>query len=56
MLGAESKHIDFTSGGTEANNTALFGEARGRGKLGKHIITTSIEHPSVLETAHQLEK
>ncbi len=56
MLGAESKHIYFTSGGTEANNTALFGEARGRGKLGKHIITTSIEHPSVLETAHQLEK
>ena len=56
MLGAESRHIYFTSGGTEANNTALFGEARGRGKLGKHIITTSIEHPSVLETAHQLEK
>lgn len=56
MLGAESKHIYFTSGGTEANNTALFGEARGRGKLGKRIITTSIEHPSVLETAHQLEK
>ena len=56
MLGVDSKKLYFTSGGTEANNTALFGAAHGRKKLGNHIITTKIEHPSVLETAHQLEK
>lgn len=56
MLGVDSKKLYFTSGGTEANNTALFGAAHGRKRLGNHIITTQIEHPSVLETAHRLEK
>lgn len=55
MLGCDSKHIYFTSGGTEANNTAIFGEAYGRRKLGNHIITTQIEHPSVLEAFKHLE-
>ena len=56
MLGVESKHIYFTSGGTEANNTAIFGEAYGRRKLGNHIITTAVEHPSVMEAFSHLEK
>lgn len=56
MLGVDGKKMYFTSGGTEANNTALFGAARGRKRLGNHIITTQIEHPSVLEAAHILEK
>lgn len=56
MLGIDSKKLFFTSGGTEANNTAIFGAARGRKKLGSHIITTAIEHPSVLEAMHRLEE
>lgn len=56
MLGIDSKKLFFTSGGTEANNTAIFGAARGRKKLGTHIITTSIEHPSVLEPMRKLEE
>lgn len=55
MLGAENRHIYFTSGGTEANNTAILGEAYGRRRLGNHIVTTKIEHPSVLETVKRLE-
>ena len=55
ILTVESKNIYFTSGGTEANNTAILGEAYGRRKLGNHIITTKIEHPSVLETVKRLE-
>lgn len=55
MLGVDSGNIYFTSGGTEANNTAILGEAYGRRRLGHHIITTKIEHPSVLETVKRLE-
>jgi cysteine desulfurase len=61
-LGAQSDEIIFTSGGTEANNLALFGVARSLGglasKLGgrPHIITTKIEHHSVLEPLKVLEK
>lgn len=56
MLGVDSRYIYFTSGGTEANNTAILGEAFGRHKLGNHIITTEIEHLSVLETMQKLDK
>ncbi len=55
-LGVERKNIYFTSGGTEANNTAVFGTAYGHRKLGRQIITTAIEHPSVLECFKKLEE
>src|SRR5258708_1878186 len=49
MIGATAKEIVFTSGGTESDNTALFGF----GKQG-HVITTSAEHPAVLHASAQL--
>lgn len=54
-IGADKKEIIFTSGGTEANNLAVFGAAQSRRRLGKKLITTAIEHPSVLEAAKKLE-
>ncbi len=56
MLGVKDKDIYFTSGGTEANNMAIFGAAYGLSKIGKSLITTQIEHPSVLECFKRLEK
>ncbi|HMJ61091.1 MAG TPA: cysteine desulfurase family protein [Bryobacteraceae bacterium] len=50
FLGASAAEIVFTSGGTEANNLAILGMARGH----KHVVTTPIEHPSVLESIRQL--
>ena len=55
MLGVESKNILFTSGGTEANNLAVFGVAAARHKIGTKIVTSKIEHPSVLEAFRKLE-
>ncbi len=55
ILGADKKNILFTSGGTEANNTAIFGCARALKKRGTRIITSKIEHPSVLESFRALE-
>ncbi|QKG85344.1 cysteine desulfurase [Kroppenstedtia pulmonis] len=55
-LGASPREILFTSGGTEGNNMAILGVARQYRKRGKHIITTQVEHPSVLEPCHQLER
>lgn len=54
-LGAEKSEITFTSGGSEGNNLAIFGAARARRRKGKHIITTAIEHASVLEPMRRLE-
>lgn len=54
-LGIDSKCIYFTSGGTEANNTAVFGTAYSRMRMGKRLITSVIEHPSVLEAFKKLE-
>ncbi|MBQ8301737.1 MAG: cysteine desulfurase [Clostridia bacterium] len=54
-LGVDAKNILFTSGGTEANNTAIFGVANARHKIGKRLITSKIEHPSVLEAFRHLE-
>lgn len=54
-MGAEKKEIVFTSGGTEANNLAILGAAQSRCRLGRKLITTAIEHPSVLEPVKRLE-
>ncbi|MCJ7444622.1 MAG: cysteine desulfurase NifS [Methanotrichaceae archaeon] len=56
LLGAESNEIIFTSGGTESDNLALKGIAYRNRDRGKHIITSAIEHPAVLEVCRELEK
>ena len=55
-LGAQAEEITFTSGGTEANNLALFGAAQARKRLGNKIVTTAAEHDSVLNPCRELEK
>ncbi len=55
-LMVSDNNIYFTSGGTEANNTAILGYAMANRKRGNHLITTKIEHPSVLEPFKHLEK
>ena len=55
-LNCEPDEIYFTSGGSEADNTAIRGIAYQYQKKGNHIITSKIEHPAVLETCKQLEK
>jgi cysteine desulfurase len=54
LLGCGPKEIVFTSGGTESNNLALLGALRPCG--GRHVITTAIEHPAVLNTCAQIER
>ncbi|RHW50438.1 cysteine desulfurase family protein [Lactobacillus bombicola] len=56
VINAADNEIIFTSGGSESNNTAIFGTAYSRQKIGKKIITTKIEHPSVLEPIKKLER
>ena len=55
LLGCPAEQVYFTSGGTEANNLALFGAAKARGKRGHHIVTTAVEHPSVARVIDELE-
>ena len=54
--GAREAEIFFTSGGTEANNLALKGAALRRVRRGRHLVTTKIEHASVLQACRALEK
>ena len=54
-INAKENEIIFTSGGSESNNTAIFGTAHSRQSIGKRIITTMIEHPSVLKPMQRLE-
>ncbi len=54
-INANEDEIIFTSGGTESDNTAVIQTALTRQKLGKHIITTAIEHEAILKPLHYLE-
>lgn len=54
MLGAPAASISFCSGGTEANNTILKGVAAARKEHGRHLVTSGIEHPAVLDTCAYL--
>jgi cysteine desulfurase len=56
FLSAKPSEIIFTSGGTEANNLAIFGTARALAARGKHIITSAVEHHAVLHCFDYLEK
>lgn len=55
ILKVNEKEIYFTSGGTESDNLALIGCAMANYRAGKHLITTQIEHPAILQTMHYLE-
>ncbi|MBQ3194307.1 MAG: cysteine desulfurase [Oscillospiraceae bacterium] len=54
-MGAEPDRVFFTSGGTEADNWAIFGALKRMGKRGKHIITTAMEHHAILNCMKDLE-
>lgn len=56
LIGAKESEIVFTSGGSEANNLAIKGIFHKRKNQGKHIITTAIEHPAVLEPYKYLQE
>jgi len=56
LLGAKPAEIVFTSGGTEADNLALFGAVAASARPRKHIVATTIEHHAVLNVCQQLEK
>ena len=56
MLSVDKDEIYFCSGGTEANNLAIFGSADVKKRIGKKIVTTAFEHSSVMESMAQLEK
>jgi cysteine desulfurase len=56
LIGARPEEIVFTSGGTESNNTVILGAARALRSKGRHIITSAVEHPAVLEPCRFLEE
>lgn len=56
ILKVQEKEILFTSGGTESDNIALIGSAFANCRAGRHIITTRIEHPAILQTCAYLEE
>ena len=55
-IGCSAAELLFTSGGTESNNLAILGLVRNATGSAKHVITTAIEHPAVLEPIRQLER
>ena len=56
ILKVNEKELLFTSGGTESDNLALRGVAQARQRQGRHLITTQVEHPAILQTMHFLEE
>ena len=56
ILKVQEKEIFYTSGGTEADNWALMGAAYANARMGRHLITTRIEHPAVLKTMEHLKE
>ena len=56
ILKVQEKEIYFTSGGTESDNLALIGTAVANQRAGKHLITSSIEHPAIINTMRHLEE
>jgi cysteine desulfurase len=56
LLNADAGEIVFVSGGTEADNLAVLGVVRAAGQPRKHVVTTAIEHPAVLNACAQLER
>ncbi len=55
-LRVDEKEIFFTSGGTESDNLALIGCAQANSRQGKHLITTAVEHPAVIQAMRHLEE
>ncbi len=56
MMGVQPEQVTFTSGGTEANNLAVFGAVAAHAREGRHIVTTAVEHASVAGAIDQLEQ
>ncbi len=56
LLGARPEEIVFTGGGSEADNLAICGVAFAQGERGRHIVTTAVEHPAVLNTCRYLQR
>lgn len=56
QLGCLDRDVVFTSGGTEADNLAIFGTVRGSPRASRHVVTTEVEHPAVLHACQQLER
>ena len=56
IMKVKDKEIYFTSGGTESDNWALIGSAYANMRAGRHLITTQIEHPAILQTMDYLER